>query len=129
MLSLVIPVYRNEDNIPRLLRELESLARELPESLEVVFVVDGSPDRSLDLLKEQLPNWTVPSQLLALSRNFGSFSAIAAGLQAASGDMMAILAADLQEPPALIVEFHRLLRAGEVDVVLGNRTGRADPLW
>ena len=129
MLSLVIPVYRNEDNIPRLLRELESLARALPESLEVVFVVDGSPDRSLDLLKEQLPNWTVPSQLLALSRNFGSFSAIAAGLQAASGDMMAILAADLQEPPALIVEFHRLLRAGEVDVVLGNRTGRADPLW
>ncbi len=128
MLSLVIPVYRNEENVPRLLRELEGLAARLPDDLEVVFVVDGSPDRSHEVLARELPGWTVRSQLLELSRNFGSFAAIAAGLTAANGTFMAVLAADLQEPPELVLEFHRLLCAGEADVVFGHRAGRADPL-
>jgi glycosyltransferase involved in cell wall biosynthesis len=50
-----------------------------------------------------------------------------AGLRAADGDYVAVLSADLQEPPELMLEFHRLLRGGEADVVLGQRTGRADP--
>ena len=128
MLSLVIPVYRNEENIPRLLRELEAFAGRLADDLEVVFVVDGSPDGSYDALARELPRWPVRSQLLELSRNFGSFAAIAAGLRAAGGDFMAVLAADLQEPPDLILEFHRMLTAGEADVTLGHRVGRADPL-
>ncbi len=128
MLSLVIPVYRNEENVPRLLRELEALAARLPDELEVVFVVDGSPDRSHEVLQRELPRWTVRSQLLELSRNFGSFAAIGAGLAAATGTFMAVLAADLQEPPELILEFHRLLGAGEADVVFGHRAGRADPV-
>ncbi len=128
MLSLVIPVYRNEENVPRLLRELAVLAARLPDELEVVFVVDGSPDRSHEVLERELPRWTVRSQLLELSRNFGSFPAIAAGLGAANGTFMAVLAADLQEPPELILEFHRRLYAGEADVVFGHRAGRADPL-
>jgi glycosyltransferase involved in cell wall biosynthesis len=128
MLSLVIPVYRNEENIPRLLRELEALAGRLGDDLEVVFVVDGSPDGSYAALARELPRWPVRSQLLELSRNFGSFAAIAAGLRAAAGDFMAVLAADLQEPPDLILEFHRILAAGDADVTLGHRVGRADPL-
>jgi glycosyltransferase involved in cell wall biosynthesis len=68
----------------------------------------------------------VRSQLLDLSRNFGSFAAIAAGMRAARGDYMAALSADLQEPLSLVTEFHRLLSAGEADVVFGHRTGRAD---
>jgi glycosyltransferase involved in cell wall biosynthesis len=127
MLSLVIPVYRNEENLPRLLDALGRLSQQLPDDLEVVFVVDGSPDRSLQILQERLPRWPVKSQLIELSRNFGSFAAIAAGLRAARGDYMAVLAADLQEPPELILEFHRALEAGEAEVVLGYRTGRADP--
>jgi glycosyltransferase involved in cell wall biosynthesis len=62
-----------------------------------------------------------------LSRNFGSFPAIAAGLALADGDYCAVLAADLQEPPGLVLEFHRVLASGEADVVLGYRTRRADP--
>jgi glycosyltransferase involved in cell wall biosynthesis len=61
-----------------------------------------------------------------LSRNFGSFSAIAAGLAAARGDYIAVVSADLQEPLELIAEFHRQLASGNVDVVFGHRTGRAD---
>jgi polyisoprenyl-phosphate glycosyltransferase len=129
MLSLVIPVYRNEGSLARLLGELEAMAERLPDELEVVFVVDGSPDRSLELLRERLPFQSFTSHVLELSRNFGAFSAIGAGLRRAAGEYVAVLAADLQEPPELILEFHRRLQAGEADIVLGCRTGRADPWW
>ncbi len=129
MLSLVIPVYRNEENLPRLFRELEEFADRLPSGLEIVFVVDGSPDRSLAILQERLPAWRLPAQLIELSRNFGSFAAIAAGMQRARGEYVAVVSADLQEPLDLILEFHRRLAAGEADIVLGHRTGRADPWW
>ena len=129
MLSLVIPVYKNEDNLPRLFAELETLAGRLPDDLEVVFVVDGSPDRCLRMLQDRLPHWPIRSRLLELSRNFGSFAAITAGLTHAAGEYMAVLAADLQEPLELILDFHSVLHAGNADIVLGCRTGRADPWW
>lgn len=128
MLSLVIPVYNNEENLPRLFRELTAFAETLDDSLEVIFVVDGATDASLPRLQDHLRDWHVPAQLLELSRNFGSFAAITAGLTAAGGEQMAVIAADLQEPPELVLEFHRILHAGDADVVLGHRTGRADPL-
>jgi glycosyltransferase involved in cell wall biosynthesis len=127
VLSLVIPVYNNRENLPRLLQELETFAGRLNDDLEVLFVVDGPTDGSLEYLGEQLPRWRVASRLIELSRNFGSFPAITAGLEEASGDYVVVMAADLQEPPELALEFHRLLAAGNADVVLGVRTGRADP--
>ena len=128
MLSLVIPVYNNEENLPRLFREVDAFATRLPDLLELVFVVDGATDRSFERLQERLANLPYPSQLLELSRNFGSFSAVAAGLAAARGEYLAVIAADLQEPPELVLEFHRVLKSDEADVVLGYRTGRADPV-
>ena len=80
MLSLVIPVYNNRENLPRLLRELATLSERLDTRLEVLFVVDGATDGSLEYLREHLPTWQVSSRLIELSRNFGSFSAIMAGL-------------------------------------------------
>jgi glycosyltransferase involved in cell wall biosynthesis len=127
MLSLVIPVYRNEENLPRLFEALEQLESRLQHSLEVVFVVDGSPDRSLERIRDRLSNWSVSAQLVELSRNFGSFAAITAGLRVARGEWCAVIAADLQEPPELVIEFERVLAAGEADVVFGYREGRADP--
>lgn len=129
MLSLVIPIYKNEENLPRLFGELEIFAGRLADALEVVFVVDGSPDGCLSMLRERLPSWRIRTQLVELSRNFGSFSAMAAGLRHGSGDSFAVLAADLQEPPELALEFHRLMQSGEADIVLGYRTQRADPWW
>jgi glycosyltransferase involved in cell wall biosynthesis len=128
MYSLIIPVYRNEGSIPALLDALTQLQADLGQTLEVVFVVDGSPDRSYALLHERLPAMSFPSRLLLLSRNFGSFAAIRCGLEAARGPYFAVMAADLQEPPELAAEFFRLLKTNTVDVVIGTRDARADPL-
>ena len=127
MNSLVIPVYRNEESIPSLLHALTALAASMSEPLEVVFVVDGSPDRSHALLDEHLPKLPFATQLLLLSRNFGSFAAIRCGLEAARGEFFAVMAADLQEPPELVAQFFALLALGDHDVVIARRDARQDP--
>ena len=127
MNSLVIPVYKNEANLDRLLGELVKLARRMAGEFEVVFVVDGSPDRCLQILRERLPSLPLRTRLLSLSRNFGAFAAIAAGLERARGSSMAVMAADLQEPPELILQFFEILGAGRADIVFGVRGRRSDP--
>jgi glycosyltransferase involved in cell wall biosynthesis len=129
MNSLIIPVYKNELNIPDLLVALQTMHNNLSGNLEVVFVVDGSPDLSYQRLKEALPMQPYPSQLLLLSRNFGSFPAIREGLKAAKGHYFAVMAADLQEPPELATEFFQSLATEPIDVVIGTRDGRDDPFF
>lgn len=126
MLSLVIPVYKNEENLDRLLTELQRLHRSMP-SLEVVFAIDGSPDRCAAILAERLPATGLRAQLVILSRNFGSFSAICAGLEQGTGDYFAVIAADLQEPPSLIAQFEQILRSDQADITFGVRSSRTDP--
>lgn len=92
-----------------------------------MFVVDGSPDDSYAQLRDGLVQQPFASQLLLLSRNFGSFAAIRAGLASAAGDTFAVMAADLQEPPELLLGMQDSLQADEADVVFGQRTGRKDP--
>ena len=128
MLSLVIPVYSNEGSLPDLLNAVAQLASDIDAPFETVFVVDGSPDRCYELLAAQLPSCAFSSQLVLLSRNFGSFAAIRAGMEAAQGDTFAVMAADLQEPPELVRTMGRLLDSGDVDVVVGVRNARHDPL-
>ncbi len=128
MLSLVIPVYRNELSIPELLHSLVELRGKVRDELEVVFVDDGSPDQSRHILVESLPASGLRATVVTLSRNFGSFAAIRAGLATGQGDYFAVIAADLQEPPSLVARFHELLSSGTLDVVVGTRDHRADPM-
>jgi glycosyltransferase involved in cell wall biosynthesis len=128
MLTIVVPVYRNEASIPDLVHALEGLVRKVADGCEVVFVDDGSPDRSRLLLEDCLPASHLRARLVVLSRNYGSFAAIRAGLAAGTGDRFAVLAADLQDPPDLALRFSELLASGICDVVVGTRTGRVDPL-
>jgi len=125
--SIVIPVYGNEENIPSLITRLGELMVDLPEQTEVVFVVDGSPDGSYAALAAALPDASFRSQLLQHSRNFGSFAAIRTGLAAAKGSAIGVMAADLQEPAELMIEFQRALASGSVDVAVGRRVARNDP--
>src|SRR4051812_2701348 len=127
MLSIIIPVYGNAESLQPLLASLDSLVERTKDALEVVFVVDGSPDDSFAILRDRLPKANFHSQLLLLSRNFGSFSAIAAGLSAARGAFFTVMAADLQEPPDLALKFFEALTDGDCDIVLGKREARHDP--
>jgi len=126
--SVVIPVYKNEDSITRLLEALTQMNASLDNDMEAVFVVDGSPDKSFELLKNALEQVSFSAQLLTHSRNFGSFPAIRSGLIASRGEYFGVMAADLQEPPELLVTFFKSLSADECDVAVGTRVGRKDPL-
>jgi polyisoprenyl-phosphate glycosyltransferase len=126
--SVIIPVYGNEGSLRQLTARLAALIDDLGGDLEVVFVVDGSPDRSGEVLADILPAQPFASRLLFHSRNFGSFAAIRTGLAHASGTCLGVMAADLQEPPELMVEFFAVLAADEADLVVGVRRSReGDP--
>jgi glycosyltransferase involved in cell wall biosynthesis len=124
--SLVIPVYGNAGSIALLVEAVEHIADQLDGGLEAVFVVDGSPDDSRALLLSALSSSNVRSRVVDHSRNFGSFAAIRTGMSLARGRYIAVMAADLQEPPELVTEFFRRLATGEVDVLAGERTSRND---
>jgi glycosyltransferase involved in cell wall biosynthesis len=125
--SVVVPVYGNAATIPALLERLDQLAAALDGPMEGVFVVDGSPDGSVFVLRRLLPERRFRSQLVTHSRNFGSFAAIRTGFAIARGDFVAAMAADLQEPAELVKKFFGHLASGEYDVAVGARVGRADP--
>lgn len=125
--SVVVPVYGNAGSLPDLTTRLEGISDSLDRPLEVVFVVDGSPDDSFAILEDLLPRVSFASQLVRHSRNFGSFAAIRTGMVHARGDFVGVMAADLQEPPELMLEFFRLLASGEADVTVGRRASRNDP--
>jgi glycosyltransferase involved in cell wall biosynthesis len=124
--SLVIPVYRNEEGIHPLLSAISTFVKPQIDELEVVFVVDGSPDRSAELLAEALVDVEFDSKLISHSRNFGAFTAIRTGIEFSSKPFIVVMAADLQEPPELMPAFVAMLEGGEVDVVFGKRTSRDD---
>lgn len=127
--SLVIPVYRNEDNVPDLINAVRDLARRFNQSLEVVFVDDGSPDNSVALIQQLTADVPFEVQIISHSRNFGSFAAVITGLGVARGEAIAVMAADLQEPIDLIEKFLKTLSDKSVDIVVGARQGRSDGVF
>lgn len=124
--SLVVPVYRNAATIDALVETVGQLAQQVEGGLETIFVVDGSPDDSRERLLAALDGTGLSARVIDHSRNFGSFAAIRTGMSLARGERIAVMAADLQEPPELAVEFLRRLASGDVDVVAGERASRED---
>jgi glycosyltransferase involved in cell wall biosynthesis len=124
--SLVIPVYGNRDSVAELVETVVGIEAEVEGGLETIFVIDGSPDDSRELLLDALEGVELSARVVDHSRNFGSFAAIRTGMSLARGSYIAVMAADLQEPPELVVEFLRRLAVGDVDVVAGERASRDD---
>jgi dolichol-phosphate mannosyltransferase len=123
LLSLVLPVYNEAAVLPLLRRELTDFIATLPVSAEVVLVNDGSSDSSLKLLLE----WADDDdriRVVGLARNFGHQVAVTAGLDVARGDAVVVMDADLQDPPAVVLDMLREYRRG-YDVVYGQRVNRA----
>ena len=124
--SLVVPVYNNALSIAELVEAIESISSRVTGELEAVFVIDGSPDNSQELLLAALEKSGLRARVVEHSRNFGAFSAIRTGMRFARGRYIAVMAADLQEPPDLVIEFLARLATGRVDVVAGERASRND---
>ncbi len=125
LLSVIIPCFNEEAVIRETHRRLTEAMSQLPEELdyELVYVNDGSRDNTLPLLQE-LQKADKRVRVLSLSRNFGHQIAVTAGLEHAAGDATAIIDADLQDPPEVILEMVAAWQRG-VDVAYGVRTSRA----
>ena len=121
--SVVVPVLNERESLPELHARIGAALAEV--SHEVVYVDDGSTDGSSELV-EQLGAQTGTAVLVKLSRNFGMEVAMSAGLDHARGDYVALVHADLQDPPELIPDMLRLAREG-ADVVYARRIGRDEP--
>jgi len=121
-LSVVIPVYNEEDNLPGLYARLTEVLTQIGPRYEIVFVDDGSRDGSQDLLRAYAADARVV--VVELARNFGHQIAISAGLDHARGASVIVMDADLQDPPEVIIEMIARWREG-FDVVYGVRRSRA----
>jgi glycosyltransferase involved in cell wall biosynthesis len=122
-LSLVIPMHNEAPVIADLFARLDATVGRLKVQLEIVCVDDGSRDDTLELLRARARS-DKRIRAISLSRNFGKEAALTAGLEAASGEMVVPLDADLQDPPELIAEFVALWEQG-YDVVYGVRSDRS----
>ena len=124
-LSVVFPVYNEEENIPLLLREIAAAVEGRGWTYEIVAVDDGSSDRSLEVLrslKEQYPTLRV----LALAKNSGQTAALDAAWRAAHGRLVVSLDADLQNDPADIPAMMQKIEQANADMVIGVRVNRRD---
>ncbi|NLF25764.1 MAG: glycosyltransferase family 2 protein [Deltaproteobacteria bacterium] len=125
--SIIVPVYYNEANLPDTIPQLLELGDRLTGyELELVFVDDGSGDRSLQILLDFQKKFPEIIKVLKLTRNFGAMAAVQAGLSQVRGDCVGIIAADLQDPPELFVEMAAEWKRG-TRVVLAVRQEREDP--
>lgn len=123
-LGLVIPCLNEEEVLPELLGVLDSLDIGAP--VRVLFVDDGSTDGTLSILQDACKR-DARYACLSFSRNFGHQEAVSAGLRHVRGDIVAVLDADLQDPPSVLGEFLQQWRNG-YDVVYGVRTNRKESL-
>ncbi len=122
LISIVIPVYNEESNIAWFYSELKTqLIKKSSHNIEIIYVDDGSTDRSLDIIKD-LAKHSDTVRYVVLSRNFGKEAATSAGLAYASGDAVVIMDADGQHPIELVGEFIKLWHEG-FEVIVGVRSG------
>jgi polyisoprenyl-phosphate glycosyltransferase len=129
-LSIIIPCYYNEENIPvttqRLLENESSFPGDV--AFEYIFIDDGSKDKTYLKLQEFYEAYSYKVKVVKLVANVGSYNAILAGMTYATGDCCVVLAADLQDPPELIVKMYSYWEKGN-KLVIANRQKREDPFF
>ena len=122
-ISLVVPCYNEEETVNLFYDEIQKIKSDFKGvSFEMIFVNDGSSDKTLEILRKLSSKDDV--RYISFSRNFGKEAAMYAGLEAATGDYVAIMDADLQDPPALLHEMYEILESGEYDSVATRRVSR-----
>ncbi len=128
VITLVVPCYNEEKVLQDFYHQVTKVASKMREvTFEVLFVDDGSRDNTLSMLKE-LRRWDKRVRYISFSRNFGKEAALYAGLQNATGEYVAVMDADLQDPPSLLEEMYHVLENEDYDCIAtrrGDRTGES----
>jgi len=127
LISLVVPVYREEKNIPEFIRRIGPILGAVTQDYEIIFAMDPSPDRTEDvILEERAKDGRI--KLLKFSRRFGQPMASLAGMEYSRGDAVIVMDVDMQDPPELVAQMVAKWREG-YDVVLPQRTRRTGEPW
>ena len=126
-ISVVIPLYNEEESIPELFAWIERVMNENKFTYEVIFVSDGSTDRSWDLICE-LQQKSAHVKGIKFRRNYGKSPALYCGFEEAQGDVVITMDADLQDSPDEIPELYRMITEEKYDLVSGYKQKRYDPL-
>ncbi|KAA9306055.1 MULTISPECIES: glycosyltransferase family 2 protein [Streptococcus] len=123
-ISVIIPCYYEEETIPLFYAEMEKIKSQINDHFEYIFVNDGSKDRTLQVLRD-LNQVDENVHYLSFSRNFGKEAALYAGLKHATGDLVTVMDADLQDPPELLIKMKSMLEKNpDLDCVGTRRTTR-----
>ena len=128
MISVVVALFNEQENVDALLSEIHAAMEASPWPWELILVDDGSTDGTLELLRAGRAHYGDQVTVLELRRNFGQTAATQAGLDAASGDLIATLDGDLQNDPADIPRMVRELLERDLDLLQGWRQKRQDDL-
>lgn len=127
LISIIVPCYNEEESLPFFYQRIQQVAAQLKEKhqleMECLFIDDGSKDQTLTLLR-QFSQENKQMKYISFSRNFGKEAAIYAGLEHSKGDYVAMLDADLQDPPELLDEMYQLILQDEYDCVATRRVTR-----
>lgn len=128
-ISIIVPCFNEEESLPLFYAEMEKIKSQINDRFEYIFVNDGSKDRTLAILRE-LSQKNNSVRYLSFSRNFGKEAALYAGLKHATGDLVTVMDADLQDPPELLLTMKSMLEANpDLDCVGTRRTTReGEPL-
>ena len=117
LISIIIPCYNEEESIDELYKEIIKVTKKLKEvNFELLFIDDGSKDKTLKIVKKLLEKDN-KVRYVSFSRNFGKEAAMYAGLKESKGDFVAIIDADMQDPPEKIIEMYEILKEKEYDCV------------
>lgn len=124
MLSIVVPCYNEESSLPIFFEAVEKIRPQLKMPVEYIFVNDGSKDKTLEVFRSLYREHPQSVRYLSFSRNFGKEAALYAGLQAAKGEFVTVMDADLQDPPSLLPEMFELMDKKNLDCVGTRRADR-----
>ena len=121
-LSIVVPCFNEEDSIPYFYEEIKKVTKDMNVDLEIIFVDDGSKDKTLEVIKDKANDKDI--KYISFSRNFGKEAAMYAGLEASTGDYTTAMDVDLQDPPSLLPEMIRLIEKEGYDCVATKSTSK-----
>ena len=122
-ISIIVPCYNEEEMIELYYKEMQKVMKKLEKTeFELIFINDGSTDKTLDILRKLSKNKDV--RYISFSRNFGKEAGIYAGLKYATGDYVGLMDVDLQDPPEMLIEMYNTLEEKEYDCVATRRVSR-----